>query len=233
MGVVLRLCGRTGHLSSKITYYDAESTVIEGSAMKTIWQGTILVWFLLSGLTVLAEEPKTQLDALLNTVDRPGAWQQTPVSGKAQPPKGTVKNTGMAQPLINPNFLQAPANTMLPAKSLPGGNLLENLMGTASKPADPTNARNQAYSHMSKALDKAAAADAATARTRSGDRGSRQSAAYEAQAHANAARYAADSAYASSKEDATARNYASRARAAADRAQAAADRASYNASVAP
>lgn len=207
--------------------------------MRVTGQTAMLAWLIIAGSAATGQEQNTQLDNLLNAVDRPGAWQQTPVAGgqrgAAMPQSQPVLQPGIARPLINNNFLKAPGQAVPQNNSLPAKGFLETIFDTNNNaaPAKAENARSQAYSYMSRALDKASAADAAAARARSGERSSRQSAAYTAQAYANEARYAAESAYSTAQGDSIASSYASQARAAADRAQSAADRASYSANSMP
>lgn len=156
-------------------------------------------------------------------------------------------NAGMQPGMMNRGFMppgmQMPAQMQMRPQATGGDNnpfsmrnLLKTFLGETpgaggSNSANDSAALGNAQSQCQVARDQACQAEGDEGRTMYGDKGSRQSAAYSAQCHADAARAAADRATglaygkSSSVNDA-----AAQARDAAARAQAAADRARYNAS---
>lgn len=154
---------------------------------------------------------------------------------------------GMRPAVMNGGFMppgmQMPAQLQMRPQATAGENnpfsmrnLLKTFLGETpaaggSNSANDSAALGNAQSQCQVARDQACQAEGDEGRTMYGDKGSRQSAAYSAQCHADAARAAADRATglaygkSSSVNDA-----AAQARDAAARAQAAADRARYNAS---
>lgn len=159
-----------------------------------------------------------------------GGMRPAVMNGGFMPP-------GMLTPMPMPMKIQMRPQAT-PDDNNPFGmrNLLKTFLGETpgaggSNSAIDGAALGNAQSQCQVARDQACQAEGDEGRTMYGDKGSRQSAAYSAQCHADAARAAADRATgiaygkSSSVNDA-----AAQARDAAARAQAAADRARYNAS---
>jgi hypothetical protein len=157
--------------------------------------------------------------------NQPGyALQQRQAQAQQRPNLLSIFMGGSPQPAAQPKPPENPFS---------GGNLLKTFFGGSNgsgTPAQEASILGDAQSDLQTARDQAAQAEDASSRASSGDRGSRLSAASEAQYHANAAREAADRAYnRASGHSSGANDAASQARAEANRAQAAADRAHYNA----
>lgn len=159
--------------------------------------------------------------------------------------QGSARQTASSSGFFNPGMtnggMQRPA--MFPAATPSNTNpfTMQNLLkiflgetpGGGTNPANDSAAIGNARSQCQVANDQASQAEGAEGRTKYGSKSSRNSAAYSAQCHADAARAAADRAtgIAAGKSQA-ANDAAAQARNAAARAQAAADRARYNAATA-
>lgn len=216
--------------------------------------------FLGAGQFARAQSQEQMMNQMLDVIDKPQAWQRTPVSSGGQgqtfpQPKpnynqrGYLPNRSQGQygrgggpfmggqpiPGLNPASTAGAGGSPSPFGQLfTKQNMMQAFFGSGPSSGgtgvDP-NAVGNAQSNLQTALNEAAKAESDESRAHYGDRNSRQSAASSAQYHANYARAAADRAYSASYNGTSlAKDYAAQARNAANRAQSAADRASYNAS---
>jgi hypothetical protein len=167
------------------------------------------------------QNQSSNLETLLNQVDKPNNWQQTPSIIPAPSPlpeKAIQANTNSENPFSMRGLLK----TFFGNSSPNSGNSTNN-----------SQAEGNAQSNLQTALNEASQAESAANEAQyNRDRWVKQNSASSAQNHANAARAAADRATSAAYGTSSlANDYASQARAAASRAQAAADRARYNASI--
>jgi hypothetical protein len=218
--------------------------------------GTIAsAFFVLAAFCVsnaCAQRPQS-MGEMLDAVDQPQSWAQTPVRAAAPVQNAPQYNSGQfnngynefnnAQPANGwgANTLRQPQMTGSNQNPFSMQNIFKTLMGgggnsgsnNSGQPKNDSEARATAQENLQTARDQQAQAnDDANAIGGISDRGEKQSRAESARYHAQAAREAADRAYeaASSSGSSAANDIASAARAAADSAQAAADRATARAS---
>lgn len=186
---------------------------------------------------VMQNNPAMNVSSGLAMGDNGGVGSTMP-SGMMVPANGG----GMRPVMTNGRFMPSGLMGMqaqpqqTPVNNSPFGmrNLLKAFLGetpgAGSNNANDAAALGYARSQCQAAKDQACQAEGDEGRTKYGDKGARQSAAYSAQCHADAARAAADRATGLAYGKSSAVNdAAAQARAAAVRAQAAADRARYNA----
>ncbi len=173
-------------------------------------------------------QEKSQLEHLLNNVDQPGTWSQTPVSGVKT---GTMGNTS-DQTNTSPN--QPQYFNQQPGSLFTRQQILRIMLGGTSGGTPFSDGKSRqgvssAASDCQEAENQASRAYNAEQRARyERNKGLRADDASEADYAASASRAASDRVYyASENGDPVAKKYAAKARAAADRARANADQARY------